>query len=78
MRATVQDSLSNQGPPEAGSDQTSSNNSRVVDEVENFYNRPESVVEDVQKFYDTNGQQIAPPKEVSVNLPCWNAFTNVL
>ena len=40
------------------------NNSRIMDEVENFYNRPESVVEDVQKFYDDRGQRIEQPLEV--------------
>lgn len=38
----------------------------MVDEVENFYKRPESVVEDVQKFYDARGQLIPPPAEVGL------------
>ena len=45
-------------------------NSRVMDEVESFYNRPESVVEDVEKFYDARGQQIEGLHEVRHFLTC--------
>jgi len=37
--------------------------SRVVDEVENYYKRPESVVEDVECFYDSQGRPIYSPEE---------------
>ena len=46
-------------------DEQATKNSRVMDEVQSFYNRPESVVEDVQKFYDERGQRIEGPPEVN-------------
>lgn len=46
-------------------DDTAANNSRVMDEVASFYNRPESVVEDVQKFYDDRGQLTEGALEVN-------------
>ena len=45
-------------------DDQATNNSRVMDEVASFYNRPESVVEDVQKFYDDRGQRTEGALEV--------------
>ena len=41
-------------------------NSRILDEVESFYNRPESVVEDVEKYYDGRSQGSEPFQEVRI------------
>lgn len=41
----------------------SGSSSRVVDEVENYYRRPESVVEDVERFYDSQGRPIYSPED---------------
>ena len=52
-------------------DNQATKNSRVMDEVESFYNRPESVVEDVQKYYDDQGRLTQQGLEV-INLS-WHA-----
>lgn len=46
------------------------NNSWVLDDVESYYNRPESIVEDVQKYYNARGQRVEPPVEVRLRFCC--------